>query len=475
MYTILKTDQYKFAMAEAGWPLQEETFYYTHRKGGPHYLPVDVKEYIKNLFKNWKQDPEAIRKQIKESSGLNVGDWMTFFASHEDPFSLLQIRTLPKGSWFLDKAPAFTVTGPSFLVSWLEPQILRLNFEIQVATLAKLDHKAFQRELNTVSTNDEYKIVAKYRPLDLRHWKPTVETVSYWEQVKERAETLLNLVDGDSSRLFEVGMRAARTESQHQMALLACKEAGLNLTSNTFAASLLAGAPRTDKDLKAVGTMGHEHVQRFFHDEIAFSSMAKRLSGSVFCLVDTHDAMNIGIPKAIELMKEQPERNHAIRFDSGNIENQLKAAARMNPKGRFCLEDGWNAEKTEHFELIRKDLGLKPHQVLYGYGGFLVRQNWSKITRDRVAAVWKMTKTDGWPTMKISNAGKQSLPGEFVLWCDPTSGHQHVYQIGEKVPNGLINGYSGPPIMKPDLGAQLWESPATMALMKEIKEDRFDD
>lgn len=114
MYTILKTDQYKFAMAEAGWPLQEETFYYTHRKGGPHYLPVDVKEYIKNLSKNWKQDPEAIRKQIRESSGLNVGDWMTFFASHEDPFSLLKIRTLPKGSWFLDKAPAFTVTGALF-------------------------------------------------------------------------------------------------------------------------------------------------------------------------------------------------------------------------------------------------------------------------------------------------------------------------------------------------------------------------
>ena len=35
--SLLATDGYKFSMAEAGWPLRKETFYYTHRKGG---LPI---------------------------------------------------------------------------------------------------------------------------------------------------------------------------------------------------------------------------------------------------------------------------------------------------------------------------------------------------------------------------------------------------------------------------------------------------
>ena len=475
MYTILKTDQYKFAMAEAGWPLQEETFYYTHRKGGPHYLPVNVKDYIKNLFKNWRQDPELIRKIIKETSGLNVGDWMNYIANLIDPFSLLKIRTIPQGSWFVNQAPAFTVTGPSFLVSWLEPQILRLNFEIQAATLSQLDSQKFANEFKTVSTHDEKAIVMKHRPLSLikEKWEPEVDTVNYWNGVRERAANLLKAVDGDSSRIFEVGMRAARTESQHQMALLGCREAGLNLTSNTFAAALLSSTPREKKDLRAIGTMGHEHVQRFFTDEFAFRSMANRLSGSVFCLVDTHDAMKIGIPEAIRLMKEQPDRNHAMRFDSGDIETQFKKAASLNPKGRFCLEDGWNLEKTKKFETIRKELKLEPWQVLYGFGGYLVnKSDGCSITRDEVAAVWKMAMTDGEPTMKLSEAGKQSTPGEFTLWYDPKSGHQHVYQTGEKVSNGLINAYSGPPMKIPSAGACLWNSPQTDQLIIEIKGDR---
>ena len=29
-------------MAEAGWPLRRETFYYSHRKGGAQLLPFDI-------------------------------------------------------------------------------------------------------------------------------------------------------------------------------------------------------------------------------------------------------------------------------------------------------------------------------------------------------------------------------------------------------------------------------------------------
>lgn len=40
----------QFSMAEAGWPLRTETFYYSHRKGGPQVLPVDVAAFVRSLL-----------------------------------------------------------------------------------------------------------------------------------------------------------------------------------------------------------------------------------------------------------------------------------------------------------------------------------------------------------------------------------------------------------------------------------------
>jgi hypothetical protein len=48
--SLLATDGYKFSMAEAGWPLRTETFYYSHRKGGPQVLPVDVAAFLRSLL-----------------------------------------------------------------------------------------------------------------------------------------------------------------------------------------------------------------------------------------------------------------------------------------------------------------------------------------------------------------------------------------------------------------------------------------
>ena len=48
--SLLATDGYKFSMAEAGWPLRTETFYYSHRKGGPQVLPVDVPAFVRSLL-----------------------------------------------------------------------------------------------------------------------------------------------------------------------------------------------------------------------------------------------------------------------------------------------------------------------------------------------------------------------------------------------------------------------------------------
>jgi hypothetical protein len=48
--SLLATDGYKFSMAEAGWPLRTEAFYYSHRKGGPQVLPVDVPAFVRSLL-----------------------------------------------------------------------------------------------------------------------------------------------------------------------------------------------------------------------------------------------------------------------------------------------------------------------------------------------------------------------------------------------------------------------------------------
>jgi hypothetical protein len=48
--SLLATDGYKFSMAEAGWPLRTETFYYSHGKGGPQVLPVDVPAFVGSLL-----------------------------------------------------------------------------------------------------------------------------------------------------------------------------------------------------------------------------------------------------------------------------------------------------------------------------------------------------------------------------------------------------------------------------------------
>ena len=50
MTSMLATDGYKFSMAEAGWPLRRETFYYSHRKGGAQLLPFDVAAELKRIL-----------------------------------------------------------------------------------------------------------------------------------------------------------------------------------------------------------------------------------------------------------------------------------------------------------------------------------------------------------------------------------------------------------------------------------------
>src|SRR5258705_295315 len=117
-------------MAEAGWPLRTETFHYSHRKGGPQVLPVDVPAFVRSLLPRPADDD--YRYLAEHSYEMGSG-----FKAAIVMMDALEIRALPRGAVFYDREPIFTVTGLSALVSWLEPLGLMLHYRIQVASRAE--------------------------------------------------------------------------------------------------------------------------------------------------------------------------------------------------------------------------------------------------------------------------------------------------------------------------------------------------
>src|SRR5690349_8542707 len=129
--SVLMTDGYKVSMAEAGWPLRRETFYYAHRKGGPSVVPMELEQELRAALP--KPTPEDFAFLAKNQYEPGAAFRAAFERAAE-----VQVSALPKGAAFLDREPVFSVTGPSALVSWLEPLVLMWNWRIQLATEALL-------------------------------------------------------------------------------------------------------------------------------------------------------------------------------------------------------------------------------------------------------------------------------------------------------------------------------------------------
>lgn len=417
-------------MALAGFAQAPETFYLAFRKGGPHYLPFDLEEVIRNLL------PRA----FKQAELSFLSPYYDVSQSMMDALDGgLTIRCLPKGSWFCDREPIATITGPSFLVSWLEPTILQLHYPIQVATMAKLNPEGLRRAVAHVTCDSQRKIIEQTLE-SIGEPCPPITTCAgeYMEGVQATVRALMEAAPPHAgpNRVFEVGMRAVSCMEQHALALDACEPAGLTATSNVQMAWGLGMTP--------VGTMGHEHVQRFGNDRDAFEAMRYRVGGPTSYLLDTFDTLTSGIPNAFLLMRKLRDRKDTVRFDSGDKKAQLIAAVELAREygiedPRFILEDGFTVEMVREFEVLRKGLGLPASNVLYGLGGGIVRPPWEDpLTRDRVAAVYKLTESRGNPTMKFGNeelplgemgrAGKSSLPGQ------PVSFHllDHTYPTADK-------------------------------------------
>lgn len=445
-FTFLDTDAYKFSMAIAGLA-NEETFYYSHRKGGPHFLPFDVERYIRS----------ALPKGSAEQADADF----TYLAVHgyDLPASVrdalmngeVEIKSIPQGSWFFDREPVFTVTGPSELVSWLEPVALQLSYAIQIATCAILNPNLLAEKIRNVTCEEErniiYDVMFQLQSLgyNIAIRTPLVCTGEYQDIVQKRAQELVDLV-GDPNRIFEVGMRAVSGNAQHILALEAISKTGISKTSNVEGARTTGMTP--------VGTMGHEHIQRHGSDLAAFTAMRDRHRGFVFYLPDTFSTLESGVPTAIRVMREDLSRASGIRFDSeAEIEEHYRftvnAIRAIDPNWHpvLALESGWNLALTQKFEAIREELGWPADKQVYGYGGYLVKPPWAHFGRDDVSAVWKITQTGDRPTMKFGdepNGGKSSIPGKPVIWRAPISDPTYegpvgiIAQEGEEIENGFV-------------------------------------
>lgn len=393
---MLGTDQYKFSMARAGYPLRQEAFYYSHRKGDSILPPgFDLEHWIRDRL---PMDDGSLDSEPLLRDALLSG---------------VEIIYNPEIKVWGPRDPIFVVKGASAIVSWLEPSILRLNRILQISTALQRGQVDLVRQNTRIATTEEEKDLT-LQVLDACGVTPypiEVRTEEYYNSVLDRTRNLVRLVGGDASRLFEVGMRATSCESQHEVALRAVLEAGVEATSNASLARKLG--------MKAVGTMGHEHIQRFGSSYEAFTAMRDRTLGYVSYLLDTYDTIHEGIPSALKVIAENPDRRQGIRFDSehGIREQYLFAVAEANRRGLkpdFILESGWNDKLTEEFEGLRRSLGVEASRQMYGIGGFIVKPEWDHFSRDGVSAVYKLCQTGNHPTMKFGDEpgkGKESIPG----------------------------------------------------------------
>lgn len=480
----LATDAYKYSMAQAGFPLRRETFYFSFRRGGPQFVPFDLAKIVREMLAEIAPTPEDL--EFARASGYAMSDAMEH--ALRAGAAGVEICAVPKGVWVLEREPILSVTGPSFLVSWLEPMLLWLNYPIQLATAFKLGEVDDAMRTATCAEHEQI-IRAVAEQVQTDPGTITREDDAYRTRVKDGVAALVDAV-GSPDRVFEVGMRSAVCMQQHELALSACAEAGVMRTSNMHLARSLG--------MTAVGTMGHEHVQRWGDDLAAFEAMRDMRSSPPSYLLDTFDTMGSGIVAAVAVMRS---REHAcsIRYDSGNKFVQylhaceLLSVAGLEPS--HVLEDSLDLMATVHFEQLREFTNWPREKQLYGYGGSIVAKPASNpLTRDRVSAVFKLTQTGDQPRMKFGNErglGKQSVPGQPVVWRrlrgDGPLGV--IAQAGETPPEDyavlsgnedlvetlrLCNAHELPRMLTAEgLSATSSPSPATEALTEQVSAARI--
>ena len=397
--SVLMTDAYKFSMAQAGFPLRQETFYLALRTGGPHYLPFNFAEVARTLLVDMSWGPGEKEWFQRDTNQYQCTSAM--LAALDD--HRVEVWSPPAGAWVADGEPILTVTGPSFKASWLEPLAIMFRFPIQVATaILKGTTTEFQATCDNEATI--IRLVASHLNVEVQ---VTTDPIKYLVAVGANADAIRKALDGDMNPAFEVGLRAATCVQQHLFALEVLRLHGFGKSSHLFGATRMA--------FLAVGTTGHEHQQRWLSDGAGYRAMRDMRTAPPSYLFDTFDALRGGIQTAIEVMREDLNVRGAVRFDSGDTEQQLRlfrvAEELHGIAPKYIFEDSYTADKTTATLDLCKTYNIGRRWLSFGYGGFLINPVGAvQFRRDDVSAVYKLSKTGTVPVMKTCGS-KSSLPG----------------------------------------------------------------
>jgi len=470
--SVLDTDAYKLAMAQAGAPLRPETFYLTFRRmtQGPWYNPFDLDEFFRLLR------PEL--PGLKQRGFLQTWGYGLTPAMEKAVLAEIETCCIPKGAWFGPKEPLAAVRSASFLVSGMEALGLMLQYPIQIATFARNGATRFD-----VTCEDEAEIVRIAWEAAGVEGVPiiNVREREYRERVRLNGWAVRKALRDEPERAFEVGMRAATCIQQHRIALTELREIGIMRTSMLRLAYELTMIP--------VGTTGHEHQQRYGEDAAGFRAIRDTRPETPSYLFDTVEPELLGIPAIFEVVREWLDHRFSVRFDSGDQDSQFRklfaVLSAIAPQAAYIFEDGYTAEKTVENEKFLAQFNLPRSQAWYGYGGFFISHPaFSEFTRDRVSAAWKLCETSGSAVMKWSGTqGKESTPGRpcsFVLVGEPAieglvAFDRLIGQQDEEPPEGFIRLTEADPVEHPGCYQdcdRIGNSPATAKLIKIAREER---
>ena len=418
--SILMSDAYKFAMAQAGFALRREKFVLAFRKGdGPYYIPVDLAAVVQHLLPALPSSKEA---------GFLAANGYPMTTAMEKAIETRNLTVLcpQEGSWIAPKEPVLTTEGPSFLASWPEWALISLQYACQIATAMKHGETEFH-----ATCEDEADIIRLMAEAVFVGQDPALSVIihidedGYRERVRTNIKAVIKALGGEAHRAFEVGMRAATCMQQHLMVLEECKKLGIQKTSNVFGAWKLYMIP--------VGTTGHEHQMRWDaiggcvgNDMPGFEAIRDMRPEPPSYLFDTFKPEK-GIIGALRVIAEDLLRVCTMRFDSGDQDSQAKQIVQgytqlvKNQRDyllSLLFEDSYNAEKTEKNEKYCDEVLHWPRERrMYGYGGFFVSQpHITPHNRDKASAAYKLACTGGVPVRKHSGTpAKSSLPGNPII------------------------------------------------------------
>ena len=236
-----------------------------------------------------------------------------------------------------------------------------------------------------------------------------LNTINYQTLIATRAARLRD-VAGREAKLLEFGSRRAFSPQAAVWAARAAIAAGLDSTSNVFAALKLGQKPS--------GTMAHSLVMAIAatsgSEQDAFTAFSRYFPQSPL-LIDTYDTVAAAEHLA-ERVKAGEMQVAGVRLDSGDLVKLSGQVRSLLPNVKIFASGD-----LDEYEIARlKSAGAS----LDGYG-----VGTRLVTGEPVNGVYKLVEINGIPTMKLSSS-KQTYPGRKQIYRSQGGGKMHKDRLG---------------------------------------------